>query len=120
MPRRVEIGVVTSDKMNKTRVVEIPRRVKHPRYGKYIRRRTMCHVHDEDNVSRQGDTVEIIESRPLSKMKRWELVRVVDASREVDLAALKAASQKEEELAEQERAAIGEHARAEGAEGEGA
>jgi hypothetical protein len=53
-------------------------------------------------------------------MKRWELVRVVDASREVDIAALKAASKKEEELAEQERAAIGEHAHAEGAEGEGA
>jgi small subunit ribosomal protein S17 len=119
MPRRVEIGVVTSDKMNKTRVVEIPRRVKHPRYGKYIRRRTVCHVHDENNVSRQGDTVEIRESRPLSKMKRWELIRVVDASREVDIAALKAASQKEAELAEQEKAAIGEHAREEGAPAEG-
>lgn len=71
------IGVVTSDKMNKTRRVEIPRLVKHPKYGKYIRRRTICHVHDEDNESRQGDTVEIMETRPLSKLKHWHMVRVV-------------------------------------------
>jgi small subunit ribosomal protein S17 len=75
--RRVEIGLVTSDKMNKTRRVEIPRLVKHPKYGKYIRRRTICHVHDEHNESRQGDLVEIMETRPLSKMKHWRLVRVV-------------------------------------------
>jgi small subunit ribosomal protein S17 len=75
--RRLEIGVVTSDKMNKTRRVEIPRLVKHPRYGKYIRRRTVCHVHDENNESRLGDTVEIMETRPLSKTKNWRLVRVV-------------------------------------------
>ena len=74
--RRVEVGVVTSDKMNKTRRVEIPRLVKHARYGKYIRRRTICHVHDEENESHVGDTVEIMESRPLSKMKHWRLVRV--------------------------------------------
>jgi small subunit ribosomal protein S17 len=75
--RRVEVGVVTSDKMQKTRRVEIPRLVKHPRYGKYIRRRTICHVHDEQNESRLGDTVEIMETRPLSKTKHWRLVRVV-------------------------------------------
>jgi small subunit ribosomal protein S17 len=75
--RRVETGVVTSDKMNKTRRVEIPRLVKHPRYGKYIRRRTICHVHDEANQSHKGDTVEIMESRPLSKTKHWRLLRVV-------------------------------------------
>jgi small subunit ribosomal protein S17 len=75
--RRVETGVVTSDKMNKTRRVEIPRLVKHPRYGKYIRRRTICHVHDEQNESHTGDTVEIMETRPLSKTKHWRLVRVV-------------------------------------------
>jgi small subunit ribosomal protein S17 len=75
--RRVAVGLVTSDKMNKTRRVEIPRLVKHARYGKYIRRRTICHVHDEKNESRQGDTVEIMESRPLSKTKHWRLVRVV-------------------------------------------
>jgi small subunit ribosomal protein S17 len=75
--RRVEVGVVTSDKMQKTRRVEIPRLVKHVRYGKYIRRRTICHVHDEQNESRAGDTVEIMETRPLSKTKTWRLVRVV-------------------------------------------
>ena len=75
--RRLEVGVVTSDKMNKTRRVEIPRLVKHPRYGKYIKRRTICHVHDEQNESRTGDTVEIMETRPLSKTKHWRLVRVV-------------------------------------------
>ena len=75
--RRVAIGVVTSDKMNKTRRVEIPRLVKHQRYGKYIRRRTVCHVHDEQNQSHQGDTVEIMETRPLSRTKHWRLVRIV-------------------------------------------
>jgi small subunit ribosomal protein S17 len=75
--RRTAVGVVTSDKMNKTRRVEIPRLVKHKRYGKYIRRRTICHVHDEQNESHIGDTVEIMESRPLSKMKHWRLVRIV-------------------------------------------
>jgi small subunit ribosomal protein S17 len=75
--RRVEVGVVTSDKMQKTRRVEIPRLVKHARYGKYIRRRTICHVHDEKNESHMGDMVEIMETRPLSKTKNWRLVRIV-------------------------------------------
>jgi small subunit ribosomal protein S17 len=75
--RRVAVGVVTSDKMNKTRRVEIGRLVKHARYGKIIRRRTVCHVHDEKNESRAGDTVEIMESRPLSRTKHWRLIRVV-------------------------------------------
>ena len=75
--RRTEVGVVTSDKMNKTRRVEIPRLVKHPRYGKYIKRRTVCHVHDEKNESHAGDTVEIMETRPLSKTKCWRLLRIV-------------------------------------------
>src|SRR5438093_6435971 len=80
--RRVEIGVVTSDKMHKTRRVEIARLVKHSRYGKYIRRRTICHVHDEQNESRAGDTVQIMETRPLSKTKNWRLVRVVSKAPE--------------------------------------
>ena len=75
--RRVEVGVVTSDKMNKTRRVEIPRLVKHARYGKYIKRRTICKVHDENNESHVGDTVEIMETRPLSKTKSWRLLRIV-------------------------------------------
>jgi small subunit ribosomal protein S17 len=91
MPKKVATGVVTSDKCDKTRRVEIARQVRHARYGKFIRARTVCYVHDEGNESGQGDTVEIIESRPLSKTKRWELVRVVEKSRAVDVAALKAA-----------------------------
>src|SRR5215813_6943093 len=85
--RRAAVGVVTSDKMNKTRRVEIPRLVKHPRYGKYIRRRTICYAHDEHNESHAGDTVEIMETRPLSKMKRWRLVRVVTKAPQTTAAA---------------------------------
>ena len=79
--RRTEVGVVTSDKMNKTRRVEVPRLVKHPRYGKYVRRRTVCHAHDEKNESRAGDTVEIMETRPLSKEKRWRVIRIVEKAK---------------------------------------
>ena len=71
------VGVVTSDKMNKSLRVEIERRFAHPMYGKIVRGRTVCHVHDEENAARTGDTVEIIECRPRSKTKRWDLVRVV-------------------------------------------
>jgi len=92
MPKRKEIGVVVSDKAAKTRRVEIPRLVKHPKYGKYLRRRTICHVHDENNESHAGDVVEIIESRPLSRLKRWALVRVVERAKMTDLAALRATS----------------------------
>jgi small subunit ribosomal protein S17 len=76
------IGTVTSDKMNKSRRVEIERKFRHARYGKIVRGRTVCHVHDEGNASKQGDLVEIIESRPRSKLKRWDLVRVVQQAGE--------------------------------------
>jgi small subunit ribosomal protein S17 len=75
--RRVLEGVVTRDKATKTRRVEVERLVRHPKYGKFVKRRTVCYVHDEANDSHLGDTVEIQESRPLSKTKRWTLVRVV-------------------------------------------
>ncbi len=75
--RRTLVGVVTRDKMNKTRRVEVARLVKHARYGKYIKRRTVCYVHDENNETRIGDEVEIMETRPLSKNKNWRLLRVV-------------------------------------------
>ncbi|MFP6611501.1 MAG: 30S ribosomal protein S17 [Pirellulales bacterium] len=100
MPKTVAVGVVTSDRAVKTRRVEVARLVKHPKYKKYVRRRTICHVHDENNDSKMGDTVEIVECRPRSKSKRWELVRVVQASRAVDLAALRAASKPEEATGE--------------------
>lgn len=91
MPARVAIGVVTSDKASKTRRVEINRTVSHPKYAKFVKRRTVCHVHDENNESAVGDRVEIQESRPLSRLKRWTLLRVVEKSREVDITALRAA-----------------------------
>ena len=75
--RKTEIGVVKSDKMTKTRRVEIERLVPHPKYGKFLRRRTVCHAHDETNQTRVGDLVEIMETRPLSKLKRWRIVRIV-------------------------------------------
>jgi small subunit ribosomal protein S17 len=95
MPKRIETGIVTRDKAAKTRRVEIPRLVKHPRYGKYVRRKTICHVHDENNESHAGDLVEIVESRPLSRTKRWELVRVVEKGRTVDLVAMRAAARRD-------------------------
>lgn len=77
--RKTEIGVVASDKMNKTRRVVVERLVPHPKYGKMMKRRTICHAHDEQNASHVGDMVEIMETRPLSKMKRWRIVRIVRA-----------------------------------------
>ena len=91
MSARVVVGVVTSDKAAKTRRVEINRLVKHPKYGKFVKRRSVFHVHDENNESAVGDTVEIRESRPLSRLKRWTLLRVVEKNKQVDLAALRAA-----------------------------
>jgi len=90
MPRRILVGFVTSDKAAKTRRVEIERLVRHPRYSKIIRKKTICHAHDENNESHLGDKVEIEESRPLSKLKRWNLVRIVEKSKIVDVASLKA------------------------------
>lgn len=75
--RRIVTGIVTRDKNAKTRRVEIERLVRHPQYGKYIKQRTICYAHDEKNESHLGDTVEIMESRPMSRTKRWRLVRVV-------------------------------------------
>jgi small subunit ribosomal protein S17 len=74
---RVVTGIVTRAKTDKTRRVEIQRLVRHPKYGKFVKRRTVCYAHDEKNDSQLGDTVEIVESRPLSKLKRWTLVKVV-------------------------------------------
>ena len=79
--RKTEIGVVTSDKMNKTRRVEIETLYPHPKYGKMLRRRTVCHAHDETNQSHLGDIVEIMETRPLSKLKRWRVVQIVRQGR---------------------------------------
>ena len=89
MPKRVETGTVTSAASSKTRRVEIPRVVRHEKYSRILHRRTICHVHDEAEESQPGDTVEIIECRPRSRLKRWELVRVVAKSTAVDVASLR-------------------------------
>jgi len=96
MPKKQITGVVMSDKCPKTRRVEIQRLVRHPQYGKFIERRTVCHVHDENNESGLGDTVEIVECPPKSRLKRWDLVRVVQKSSAVDIAAMRAAAKEAE------------------------
>ena len=96
MPKKVAVGVVKSDKMDKTRRVEIARLVRHPLYGKYVGKQTVCYVHDEENVSNQGDLVEIIESVRRSRKKRWDLVRVVEQNTEVDVVALRAAQRQQQ------------------------
>ena len=80
--RRNEVtGTVISDKMDKTIAVEVYRLVKHPKYGKYIRRSAVFKAHDEGNSAKTGDKVRIFETRPLSKSKRWKLVEVVERSK---------------------------------------
>ena len=108
MPKRVETGTVTSAAASKTRRVEIPRVIRHEKYGRIQHRRTVCHVHDEQEESQPGDLVEIIECRPRSRLKRWELVRVVTKSTSVDVASLRSgarATQLRETAAKAEAAA---------------
>ena len=76
--RKVRVGTVVSDKMNKTVVVAIEDNVKHPIYGKIIKRTLKVHAHDEENVCGIGDKVEIMATRPLSKLKRWRISKIVE------------------------------------------
>lgn len=80
---RTQTGSVISDKMNKTVIVLIERKVKHPLYGKFVKKSTKLHVHDENNECNIGDTVQITECRPLSKTKSWTLVKVVEKASSV-------------------------------------
>ena len=75
---RIQTASVVSDKMDKSAVVLIERRVKHPIYGKFMRKSTKLHIHDENNECAIGDTVQISECRPISKTKSWTLVKVVE------------------------------------------
>jgi small subunit ribosomal protein S17 len=75
--RKERVGVVTSDKMDKTITVAIEKRVKHPIYGKFVKQTKKFKAHDEKNDAKMGDTVKIMETRPLSKTKRWRLVEIV-------------------------------------------
>ncbi len=79
--RKIRVGLVVSDKMDKTITVAIERQVKHPIYGKFVKKTTTLKAHDEANDAHEGDTVRIQETRPLSKTKRWRLVEVVERAR---------------------------------------
>ena len=76
--RKERIGIVTSDKMEKSIVVSVERKVKHPKYGKFVKKNTKFVDHDENNDCNEGDTVRIMETRPLSKSKNWRLVEIVE------------------------------------------
>src|SRR5205814_3920601 len=79
---RTIVGVVASDKGNKTIKVIVAYQTKHPKYGKYLKRRTVLHAHDENNEAREGDRVELAECRPLSKTKHHRLIRIVEKAPE--------------------------------------
>ena len=79
--RKSRIGLVTSDKMDKTITVAVERKVKHPFYGKFLKKTTKFHAHDETNQCGMGDTVRIMETRPLSKTKRWRLVEIIEKAK---------------------------------------
>ena len=79
--RKTRVGVVVSDKMDKTAVVAILDNIKHPMYGKVIKRTVKIHVHDEKNECGVGDKVEVMETRPLSKTKRWRLVEIIEKAK---------------------------------------
>ena len=79
--RKERIGVVTSDKMEKSIVVSVERKVKHPKYGKFVKKTTKFVAHDENNDCHVGDTVRIMETRPLSKSKNWRLVEIVERAK---------------------------------------
>ena len=79
--RKTRIGVVTSNKMNKTITVAVERKVKHPIYGKFVKKTTKFHAHDEKGECGIGDVVKIMETRPLSKTKRWRLVEIIQKAK---------------------------------------
>ena len=79
--RKIRVGKVVSDKMEKTVVVVIERLVKHPQYKRYVRRRSRFKVHDEKNECKEGDTIRFMETRPLSKEKRWRFVEFVERAK---------------------------------------
>ena len=81
MPKRILIGTVVSDKTDKTVVVKVERKVKHPLYGKIIRRSKKYHAHDEDNTFKPGEIVRIEETAPISKLKTWKVIERVQASK---------------------------------------
>jgi small subunit ribosomal protein S17 len=79
--RKTRVGTVVSDKMDRTVIVAVERRVSHPVYAKQVVRTKKYYAHDADNVAREGDVVKIVETRPLSKLKRWRVVEVVEKAK---------------------------------------
>ena len=79
--RKTRIGVVSSNKMDKTVSVSVERKVKHPIYGKFVKKTKKFHAHDEEGTAGIGDTVRIMETRPLSKTKRWRLVEIIEKAK---------------------------------------
>ncbi|MFW5955659.1 MAG: 30S ribosomal protein S17 [Rhodothermales bacterium] len=79
--RKERVGVVTSNKMNKSITISIQRQVKHPIYGKFIKQTSKLMAHDEDNEANVGDTVRVMGTRPLSKKKRWRLVEIIERAK---------------------------------------
>ena len=79
--RKEKVGVVVSDKMEKSIIVAVKRKVKHPIYGKFVNKTTKFHAHDEENTCNEGDTVKIMETRPLSKTKCWRLVEIIERAK---------------------------------------
>lgn len=79
--RKIRVGLVTSNKMDKTITVSVERRLRHPMYGKFVKKTKKFHAHDENNECGIGDVVRIMETRPLSKLKRWRLVQVVEKAK---------------------------------------
>lgn len=79
--RKERVGIVVSNKMDKTITVAVRRQMKHPMYGKYLERSSKMMVHDEENTAGEGDTVRIMETRPISKNKRWRLVDIVERAK---------------------------------------
>ena len=87
MPKRILVGTVTSDKTDKTVTVKVERKVRHPLYGKIIRRTKKYHAHDENNEFNVGDKVRIEETRPISKTKTWKVIERVDTHKSPEVAA---------------------------------
>lgn len=79
--RKTRTGIVTSNKMDKTITVTVVRRLKHPKYGKFVKKSKKFHAHDEHNAAQPGDVVKIMETRPLSKTKRWRLVEILEKAK---------------------------------------
>ncbi|MBL1279660.1 MAG: 30S ribosomal protein S17 [Fluviicola sp.] len=79
--RKERIGIVTSSKMEKSIVISVERKVKHPKYGKFVKKTTKFVAHDEKNDCNEGDTVKIMETRPLSKSKNWRLVEIIERAK---------------------------------------